>query len=272
MPGHRSRARKRTQLSQHFLRSRALAASLVTQSTISPDDHVIEIGPGRGALTRELALRCHHLTAVELDERLITPLREEFESRSNVTLVNADFFDLTLPASRYKVFANVPYDRTADIVARLTDAPSSPEEAYLIVQREAAERFAGSPYAAESLRSLLLKPWWQIEITRRLRKSDFDPPPTVESVLLWFARRTRPLVDESERLRYREFIVSCIGRGRTMKHSLRRMVTGRQVLRLARDLRFDLSGPPSSLTFDHWLGLFRYYTLESIPDNRGRGH
>ena len=114
MPGHRSRA---------------LAASLVAQSTISPDDHVIEIGPGRGALARELALRCHHLTAVELDERLITPLREEFESRSNVTLVNADFFDLTLPASRYKVFANVPYDRTADIVARLTDAPSSPEEA-----------------------------------------------------------------------------------------------------------------------------------------------
>ena len=194
---------------------------------------------------------------------------EEFESQSNVTLVNADFLDFPLPASPYKVFANVPFNRTADIVGWLTDARVPLEEAYLVVRRDMAERFAGSPYVSETLRSLLLKPWWQIEITRRLKKSDFEPPPTVDSVLLWLARRTRPLVVESERRRYQDFIASCLGRGRTARHLLRRTFTGRQVLRLAKDLRFDLSGPPSSLVFDHWLGLFRYHALET---SLGKGH
>ena len=64
-----------------------------------------------------------------------------------------------------------------------------------MIQREAAERFAGSPCSRETLSSLLLKPWWQIEIVRRFCRTDFDPPPSVDAVALWLARRTRLLVD-----------------------------------------------------------------------------
>ncbi len=131
-----------------------------------------------------------------------------------------------------------------------------------MVQREAAERFAGRPCSRETLPSLLLKPWWQIEIARRLRRTDFDPPPSVDAVALWLARRTRPLVERSEAADYRRFIRSCFGRGgRSIRRCLRAEFTPTQIHRLGRDLRFDPSGPPRSLTFDHWLALFRFRTL-----------
>ena len=91
-----------------------------------------------------------------------------------------------------------------------------------MIQREAAQRFAGSPCSRETLSSLLLKPWWQIEIVRRFRRTDFDPPPSVDAVALWLARRTRPLVDRSQSVDYRRFIQSCFGRdGRSIRRCLR---------------------------------------------------
>ena len=262
MSGQRSRARRRAELSQHLLRGRPLAASLVDHSTVSRDDLVVEIGPGRGALTRALAERCRRLVAVEIDERLLADLRTGFRNAPHVEMVHGDFLRFGLPEGPYKVFGSIPYSRTAEIVRRLVDAPGPPEDAYLIVQREAAEWFAGVPYAPETLSSLLLKPWWQVEIVRRLRRTDFDPPPSVESVVLWLGRRSRPLVSDSQGDAYRRFVSDSFGRrGNTVRRCLGNVFTGRQIERLAIDLRFRWSDPPSSLTFDQWLGLFRFLEL-----------
>ena len=145
---------------------------------------------------------------------------------------------------------------------RLVRAPLPPEDAWIVVQREAAERFAGGPYRRETLASLLLKPWWQVEIPRRLRRTDFDPPPNVEAVALWLARRTRPLVDRSQAADYRRFIGTSFGRGgHTIRRCLRSEFTRTQVHRLGRNLRFDPSGPPSRLSFDQWLAVFRFRAL-----------
>jgi 23S rRNA (adenine-N6)-dimethyltransferase len=260
--GHRTR--RRAELSQHFLRSRAPAASLVAHSPITPSDLVIEIGPGRGILTRELAARCESLVAVEIDGRLRGELAAELRGVTNVELVHGDFLGYPLPDAAHKVFASIPYGRTARIFRRLVDAPVPPEDIYLVVQREAAEHFTGRPHAPESLSSLQLKPWWQVEVLRRLRRTDFDPPPQVDSAVLWLARRTRPLVDRSEGELFRGFIATCFGRrGNTVRRCLGGAFTGRQIGRLARDLGFDPGGPPSALAFDQWLALFRFLTLEA---------
>jgi 16S rRNA A1518/A1519 N6-dimethyltransferase RsmA/KsgA/DIM1 with predicted DNA glycosylase/AP lyase activity len=151
----------------------------------------------------------------------------------------------------------------------LVEEGHPPEDAYLVVQLEAAERFAGAPYGPETMASLLAKPWWHVEIPRWLRRTDFDPPPRVDSVLLWLARRTRPLVAESERRRYEEFVRSAFGRrGGTMHQCLRWTFTGRQIGRLTGHLRFERSVPPSTLSFDQWLGLFRFYMLDRTQDYR----
>ena len=209
-----------------------------------------------------MAERCGRLIAVEIDDRLYADLCVGFQGKSQVELVHKDFLRFQLPIAPYKVFGSIPYSRTAEIVRRLVDAPVPPEDAYLVVQREAAERFGGGPYAPETMSSLLLKPWWQVEIARRLRRTDFDPPPAVESVLLWLARRPRPLVQEQERSLYARFIGMSFGtRGSTLRQCLRGLFTSRQIARLSRDLAFDVSSRPSSLTFDQWLGLFRYLML-----------
>ena len=265
MSGRRYRAPRRADLSQHFLRSRALASSLVAQACISSDDLVFEIGPGRGVLTDELARRCRKLVGVEIDERLCHELRERFGNDPHVSIVHKDFMRVGLPAAPYKVFGNIPYSRTAAFVRRLVDAPSPPDDAYLVVQREAAERFAGGPYAPETLPSLLLKPWWQIEIVRRLRRTDFDPPPRVDSVVLWFARRKRPLVAPSQGARYRRFVNASFGRsGSTVGRCIGVEFTRGQIRRLSDDLRFDPSTPSSDLTFEQWLGLFRFLALKRM--------
>ena len=263
MSGQRNRVRRRAILSQHFLRSGALAASLVEQSSVSKNDLVVEIGPGRGVLTRELTGRCRRLIAIEIDERLVYGLSVEFREVRNLVLVHDDFFRFQLPDSLYKVFANLPYSQTAAIIRHLVDALTPPEEAYVVVQREAADRFAGGPYASETLPSLLLKPWWHVEITRRLRRSDFEPPPAVDSVLLWLARRPRPLINQSQRLLYRDFVASSFGRhGGTIRQCLRTVFTRHQIGHLARDLRFSPGASPSLLTFDQWLGLYRFLALD----------
>ena len=261
MSGRHHRTPRRGELSQHFLRNRALASSLVSQA-ISSDDLVLEIGPGRGMLTFELARRCGRLVAIELDEHLCHVLRERMRRDTHVSIIHTDFLRFALPATPYKVLGNIPYNRTAAIIRRLADAGSPPEDAFLVVQREAAERFAGAPYAPESLASLLLKPWWHVEIVRRLRRTDFDPPPRVESVVLWFARRTRPLIVQSERHDYERFVRSSFGRrGRSVERCVGGEFTHRQIKRLSNDLRFDPAVPPSALTFDQWLGLFRFRVL-----------
>ncbi len=199
---------------------------------------------------------------MEFDGALAEALRARFHGDGGVTIVRSDFLRFRLPDVPYKVVGNIPFHRTAAIVRRLVQADPPPRDAWLVVQREAAERFAGGPCSRETRSSLLLKPWWQIEIARRLRRTDFDPPPGVDAVALWLARRTRPLVDRLEAADYRRFIRRCFGRdGRSIRRCLRSEFTRTQIHRLGRDLRFDPSGPLRGLTFDQWLALFRFRKL-----------
>ena len=260
MYGEDTRARTRRDLSQHFLRSRSLAARLVAQASITKNDLILEIGPGRGMLTRELARRCRKLIAVEKDRDLLSTLIQEFEHQTHVELVGGDFLKIPLPRAEYKVFSNIPFSRTAAIIRRILQSDHPPREAHLIVQREAGERFAGCPYAPETLTSLLIKPWWHVEITGRLRRDDFDPAPTVNPVVLWLARRPMPLVPNLESKLYRDFIRESFGRkGRSVRQCLNPVLTHRQLRRLARDLRFNLTDTPSALHFDQWLGIYRFF-------------
>ncbi len=87
---------------------------------------VIEIGAGLGTLTRELARKCGRLVAVEVDGRLLPGLKAEFGADPDVSLVHSDFLTLPLPTTAYKVFGNIPFGITADIVRRLVESPDPP--------------------------------------------------------------------------------------------------------------------------------------------------
>ncbi len=260
MSVHRRRTHRRAHLSQHFLRKGATAARLIRSTSITDTDLVVEIGPGHGALTIPLARRAGRVIAVEIDTTLASKLRSK-KLGGRVEIVDGDFLTTPLPLNRYKVVGNVPFARTTDIVRRLAEASNPPEDTWLTVQREAGHRFTGSPYVNETLWSLRLKPWWHVEIVDRLRRSDFDPPPSVESVFLWMSQRARPLLAESEGRVFMELIVGTYERGLSIRRTARRRLSNNQIRRLARDLRFEIDGQPSSLSFEQWLGIVRFIML-----------
>ncbi len=256
---------------QHFLRSGALAERLVAHGPFSPGTLVVEVGPGSGLLTRALARRGCHVLAVEVDPRLARDLEAAFADEPLVEVIEADFLAFELPREPFVLTGNIPFAITAEIVRKATRGPSLPDDVYLVMQTEAAERFAGAPWAPESLPSLRLKPWWHAEIGLRLAPHDFDPPPSVDAAVLWLSRRPRALVADPDREAYLRFIERAFGRGRHLREAMRPEFSRPQLLRLARDLRLDLDAPPSEVDFARWLALFRARGVLGMAKNGGSG-
>jgi len=173
--------------SQNFLTSGQVVRRIVNLAGLNKNDHVIEIGPGKGHITSALLPRCGQVTAVELDPGLCAYLRSKFAGAPNLRLVRGDFLAQPLPRGPYKVFANIPFSRTTDIVRKLTLGPRPPIEAWLVMEKGAAKRFLGRPN--ESLVSLQLKPWFEGEVIYHFRREDFHPKPAADAVLLHLKRR-----------------------------------------------------------------------------------
>jgi 23S rRNA (adenine-N6)-dimethyltransferase len=158
----------------------------------------------------------------------------------------------------------VPYHITAELVRGVFASMAT--EALLIVQAEAAEKLTGA--ARETRTALLRKPWWQIEVLRRLERSDFVPAPAVDSVLLRLHRREQPLVPRHMRRRYEDFVLAAFGsRRQRARDALRQLFTERQLVRLMHDLRIPRDARASQISFPQWLALFRFHTGSRI----GRG-
>ena len=262
MSGRRRPTRqRRAELSQHFLRD-ASAARLVRATSITHTDLVVEIGPGRGALTKPLAKQAGAVLAVELDRYLANKLVAS--SSDNVEIVAADFLDFDLPTQAYSVVANIPFSKSTEIVRKLADAANPPLDAWLVVQKELANRLCGPPYAKESLWSLRLKPFWHLEIVSRLNKNEFDPPPAVDSVFLLLKHRGRVLVGTKERQAYFELLDTAFKQHGSLAQALRSHISKRQLKRLASDLNFSPTAHASDLSFEQWLGVFRF-TQSAIP-------
>ena len=253
---------RRPELSQHFL-SAAAARAIVRRLPTGNGGLVIEPGAGDGALTIALADAGLRVVAIEKDARFYHRLRERFAENPQIACHHADFLAFPLPAAPYRVVSNVPYGITAALVRKLLRATRPPDDALLIVQREAAEKFAGTP--RETLFSLLHKPWFDIAIAGGVSRGDFTPPPRVASALLRITRRDDPLVGAAGATRYRTFVREAFGHGAPeASRALRRYVTARQFRRLGDDLGFARTCRASQLTFEQWLGVFRFVEHECL--------
>jgi 23S rRNA (adenine-N6)-dimethyltransferase len=249
---------RRPELGQHYLR-RDVARRLVELSAVGAHDLAVEIGPGRGAITEHLAQRASRVIAIEIDPRLASGLVARHLGGVNVEVVQTDFLTAALPTSDFTVVANLPFGETSRFIANLLRA--RPRAIWLVVQREAAERYAGRPWASESLQSLLAKPWWHVEIRGFPRRTDFDPPPAVDAAILTFTRREPRLVTGR---RYAAFVHDCFGRDVTVGRCVRPYVSRTQIQRLADDLGFSAGARPSDLTFEQWLGVYRFAARETL--------
>ncbi len=253
-----SSSRRSVLYAQNFLKSPRLVSTVLDHCAIDPDDVVYEVGPGKGIITEQLALRCKQVIAIEKDPCLAALLQQQFADRSNVAIYQGDFLDYSLPRKPYKVVANIPFNVTSAIVARLTSAANPPEGAYLAMQSEAAMMFLGQP--RESLRSILLRPWFEMAVAYHFRREDFIPVPRVDVVMLRLRKRGPPLVCDADRQCFRDLVTYLFTAWRpTLASSLTSLFPHQYLSHLQRELDVDLDMPPTSLSFEQWLRLFERF-------------
>ncbi|MBI5242879.1 MAG: ribosomal RNA small subunit methyltransferase A [Elusimicrobia bacterium] len=183
---------------QHFLVSAEAADRIVRAACVSPGESVLEIGPGRGALTRCLLEAGARLSVVEIDPRLAGELAKRWAERKELRVVQGDFLrmDLSALGEPRKVVGNLPYSVATPILQRLLDWPAW-KAAVLMFQKEVARRILAGPgedgYSLLSL-SVLVKA--QAELVCGVPRSAFRPMPKVDSAVVRLDRLRRPRLPE----------------------------------------------------------------------------
>jgi len=194
-------------LGQNFLVDPAHRARIIAAAELTPDDVVLEVGPGPGVLTELIAKQAGRVVAVELDDRLIPFLRQRFADQPHVTIVQGDILKLDvgywvsgieraqylIPNTRYKVVANLPYYITSAVIRYLLESDPSPELLVLTVQREVAERMVAAP-PEMSLLALSVQFYCTARIVGRIPAGAFYPAPKVDSAVVRLDRRPAPAV------------------------------------------------------------------------------
>jgi 23S rRNA (adenine-N6)-dimethyltransferase len=231
---------------------------LIEGSGLTRRDVVYDIGAGTGVLTALLADRVARVIAIEKDEALCRDLRRRFAGRPNVSVRCADFLEHRLPRASYKVFANPPFAITAAIVTTLTSAAVPPDDAFLAIQREAAERYLGRP--SMTLASLVLFPFFESGIVHRFRREDFVPAPGVDVVMLRLRKRGPPLVAPARRQLYLDFVTASFTAWQpSIGAALGRQLGAHVAHKLVADVGVDPGLRPSEVPFATWLELFRRF-------------
>jgi 16S rRNA (adenine1518-N6/adenine1519-N6)-dimethyltransferase len=188
--------RLKKSLGQHFLVDPQAVIKIVEAAELDASDVVLEIGPGSGVLTVPLAERAGQVIAVEIDEALLTPLRQSVADRGNVRVVHGDILaqdlDHLVGDTPYKVVANLPYYITSAILRYLLSASRRPERIVVTVQRQVAERIIGYPtrrsrHKQQPVMSLLafsVQFYGQPQIVTRIPAGAFRPVPAVDSAVV----------------------------------------------------------------------------------------
>jgi len=178
-------------LGQHFLANAHYAKILVDAAALREGETALEIGPGKGMLTRELLRTGAHVVAVEKDEALAAFLRGEFAGEiaaGQFDIRTMDVRDATpealgLSAGKYVVAANIPYYITGEILRQFLSTRAQPRAMALLVQKEVAERIVARD-GKESILSLSVKAYGTPRIAAKVSRGNFSPPPSVDSAII----------------------------------------------------------------------------------------
>lgn len=177
-------------LGQNFLIDATALKKIISAADLEPNDVVLEIGPGTGILTLELAKYAKRVVAVEKDEKMASALRDTLQKLNiqNVEIVTGDalkipYADYNLPDDKYKIIANLPYYITAPFIRKFLESKLKPELIVLMIQKEVAQRICAKP-PKMSLLAVAVQIYAKPEIVSFVSKKSFWPHPKVDSAIL----------------------------------------------------------------------------------------
>ena len=222
------KTRTRKRFGQHFLHDRAVARRIVDAIAPRPGDLIVEIGPGRGALTFPLLESGCDLHAVEIDRDLAASLRERTPRHPNLTVHEADALEFDFersipPPRRIRVAGNLPYNISTPLVFRLLAALPRISDMHLMLQREVVERMASAPGArAYGRLGVMVQLDCEVEWVLRVGPGAFSPAPRVESAVVRLRPRPRAALDPAARDRFGAIVRTCFSKRRkTLRNALR---------------------------------------------------
>jgi len=255
--------RPKKRLGQHFLSDPNLLARIADAVGATEADTVIEIGPGRGALTKQLLKRAGRVIAIELDRELAPMLAEKWRDEPRLQIVEGDVLKQDLGAlagGPYLLVGNVPYNITTPILFHAMRHPR-PARAVYLVQREVAERVVAAPgsdaYGALSVNVQALA---NAELLFGVSAKAFTPPPKVESAAIRIVPRETPMLRPDEEEPFRILVQGAFGLRRKQMRRVIRTVRNWDAARA--DIALGVAGidpeaRPETLSPDDFLRLLR---------------
>lgn len=178
-----------TAIGQHFILSDAVLETMVAESGVGPEDTVLEIGPGWGALTVRLCASAQSVVAVELDQRVLPALEKLQSLHPNLTVHQGDILrsrlslNAFLEEGSYKIVSNIPYSITSRILRIFLEESPRPSSMTLLVQKEVAERVVAKP-GSMSVLSVMCQIYSRPRLIRTVPPDCFWPPPDVDSAMI----------------------------------------------------------------------------------------
>ena len=269
--------RPRKRLGQHWLRDQGVLRRIVAAARVCPEDRLLEIGPGRGALTDHLlATPAAAVVAVELDHQLIAGLQQRFGADERFSLLQGDALELLgqpLACNPNKVVANIPYNITGPLLQRLMGSVAQPRQPrfqrlVLLLQKEVADRITAAPGSpacgALSIRMQLLA---EAQTVCTVPPTCFFPPPEVTSAVVAltpYPPHQRRYAPEQAPLLEQLLQVAYTGRRKMLRNTLGCIWSVPSLERAARQAAVDLSQRPQDLNPDQWVALSQALAL-SLP-------
>ncbi len=268
----------RKSLGQHWLHDEASLDAMVQAGAITPDDTVVEVGPGLGTLTVKLLEAAKKVIAIELDDELAHGLKgrvealglpesikNDVDSRLEVVRANILEYDFSQITPNYKVVANIPYYLTSNLIRTLLEAKNPPSIMALLVQKEVAERIVAKP-GQMSILAVSVQFYAQAEALDLVPAALFTPPPKVDSQIIKLTRRQEPLFPDVDTKQFFKVVKAGFSEKRK---KLRSSLSG--ALHLEKSvvdsllIRAEISpeARAQELTLEQWYQLYRVIKIQA---------
>jgi 16S rRNA (adenine1518-N6/adenine1519-N6)-dimethyltransferase len=258
--------RAKKSLGQHWLVDRKVLARIADSAEITPNETVVEVGPGRGALTEFLVERASRLVCVELDRVLVPALREKYAASENVRVVEADVLEIPVDellnrgggGMPYVVVGNLPYNIGTAIVRRFLTSKLRPERLVVMLQAEVAERMTAGPGQMSYL-AVETQLYAEARLLFRIPARAFRPPPKVQSALVRLDVRDSPDVEVDSQAAFLEVVQAGFAAPRKrLRNSLAiglRMEAA-EAGELLADAKVDPDQRPAMLSLEQWRDVY----------------
>lgn len=244
-------------LGQHFLIDAESVATIIEAAQINPEDTILEVGPGLGVMTDQLAKTGAQIIAVEMDRALAELLRRRLPGNVRVEESDIMKFNLSDLPTNYKVVANVPYYITSPIIRLFMESNNPPIQSVLLIQREVAERIAAKP-GDMSILALSVQYYADVELIADVSRDKFYPIPNVDSAVIRIVRKDVPAFEADTHKLFRLIKAGFGEKRKQLRNSLSGglQITTDQAAALIQSAGLNDTARAQELSLDQWKSLY----------------